>query len=221
MQLALASINEENLAENLPELEMGIGVHTGQVVLGNIGSPERMKYGVVGTHVNLTSRIQSFTTGGQVLVSEATRREVGPMLKTGNQTEVRAKGFEQPLTLYEAVAIGAPHKLTLPQHRDNLIKMDHTIKVSYHVADEVHLNGELQTGSLIRLSAKQAELQLEAPVPIYSNLELVLTGTEGKTLGGSLYCKVVNAMTDGNQGYLVHFTSMSPEIETFIHGRLQ
>ena len=45
MQLAMASINEQNRQEDLPEI--GIGVHTGQVVVGNIGSPERMKYGVV------------------------------------------------------------------------------------------------------------------------------------------------------------------------------
>jgi adenylate cyclase len=55
MQLAMVSINEQNRREDLPELEMGIGIHTGQVVVGNIGSQERMKYGVVGSHVNLTS----------------------------------------------------------------------------------------------------------------------------------------------------------------------
>ena len=61
MQLAMDRVNEQNRQEDLPELEMGIGIHTGQVVLGNIGSSERMKYGVVGSHVNLTSRIQSHT----------------------------------------------------------------------------------------------------------------------------------------------------------------
>jgi adenylate cyclase len=50
------------------------------VVVGNIGSAERTKYGVVGSHVNLTSRIQSYTTGGQILISETTRNEVGPIL---------------------------------------------------------------------------------------------------------------------------------------------
>ena len=70
MQLAMPSVNEQNRADNLPEVDMGIGIHTGQVVVGNIGSPERMKYGVVGRHVNLTSRIQSYTTGGQVLISD-------------------------------------------------------------------------------------------------------------------------------------------------------
>ena len=74
---------------------MGIGLHTGPVVVGNIGSLERMKYGVVGSHVNLTSRIQSFTLGGQILVSDIARREAGQILKTGKRTEVKAKGFEQ------------------------------------------------------------------------------------------------------------------------------
>src|SRR5206468_6826488 len=113
MQLAMASVNEQNRQEELPEVEMGIGIHTGQVVLGNIGSPERMKYGVVGSHVNLASRIQSYTTGGQILISEATKREVGSMLKIGKQAQVRAKGFEQEITLYEVVGIGGPHKLSL------------------------------------------------------------------------------------------------------------
>jgi adenylate cyclase len=69
MQLAMDLVNEQNRQDDLPEVEMGIGIHTGPVVVGNVGSPERMKYGVVGSHVNLTSRIQSYTTGGQILVS--------------------------------------------------------------------------------------------------------------------------------------------------------
>jgi hypothetical protein len=97
MQLAMDSINEQNRLENLPEIEMGIGVHTGQVVVGNIGSPQPMKYDVIGSQVNLTSRIQSCTTGGQILISETTRQESGRILKLGRQMEVKAKGVEQPV----------------------------------------------------------------------------------------------------------------------------
>jgi adenylate cyclase len=221
MQLAMNSVNEQNRADDLPELEMGIGIHTGQVVVGNIGSPERMKYGVVGTHVNLTSRIQSYTTGGQILVSDAARLEVGPMLKIGNEVEVRAKGFDHPVMLYEVVGIGGPYRLSHVQPKETLINLKEAIPLSYQVAEGVCLNGQISYGHLIKLSAKQAEIRLDAPVPIYSNLELQLTGAEGKQLSGLLYCKVVEAVANSNNGFLIHFTSVSPEIETFIHENLE
>ncbi|MCK9911913.1 adenylate/guanylate cyclase domain-containing protein, partial [Microbacteriaceae bacterium K1510] len=54
MQLAMSTVNEQNRRLGLPDLAMGIGIHTGQVVVGNIGSARRMKYGVIGSSVNLT-----------------------------------------------------------------------------------------------------------------------------------------------------------------------
>ena len=115
MQLAMRAVNEENRRAGLPEVEMGIGVHTGEVVVGNIGSPKRTKYGVVGSHVNLTSRIQSYTIGGQVLISEATRQEVEPLVKISKQMEVEAKGIAEPITLYELRGLGGVHNLFLPE----------------------------------------------------------------------------------------------------------
>ena len=48
-----------------PEVHQGIGMNSGQLVVGNIGSKKRMKYGVVGRNVNLTARIESYTVGGR------------------------------------------------------------------------------------------------------------------------------------------------------------
>ena len=121
MQIAMSSINEQNLKEDLPELEMGIGIHTGPVVVGNIGSAERMKYGVVGSQVNLTSRIQSCTVGGQILISETTRQEAGRILKIGQQIEVKAKGVEHPITLSEVLGIGGSYKLQLTETSESLV----------------------------------------------------------------------------------------------------
>ena len=69
MQKAMREVNEHNFQKGWPEIEMGIALHTGEAVVGNIGSTKRSKYGVVGQPVNLTARIESFTVGGQVLVS--------------------------------------------------------------------------------------------------------------------------------------------------------
>ena len=77
MQSAIADINARNVALQLPEISIGIGLNTGIVVAGNIGSERRSKYGVVGHPVNLTARIESYTQGGQILASEATVHSSG------------------------------------------------------------------------------------------------------------------------------------------------
>lgn len=100
MQKAMVSVNEANRRDGLPELEMGIGVNSGEVVVGNIGSPKRMKYAVVGSHVNLTARIESCTTGGQVLISESTYKSVRSIVKVIEESLISAKGFKKPVNIY-------------------------------------------------------------------------------------------------------------------------
>ncbi|MCA9428814.1 MAG: adenylate/guanylate cyclase domain-containing protein, partial [Candidatus Omnitrophica bacterium] len=73
MQREMVAVNEQNRALGLPEVEMGIGLSTGEVVVGNIGSERRAKYGVVGATVNLASRIESFTRGGDILLPDSTK----------------------------------------------------------------------------------------------------------------------------------------------------
>src|SRR5262245_30592215 len=179
MQIAMSSINEQNLKEDLPELEMGIGIHTGPVVVGNIGSAERMKYGVVGSQVNLTSRIQSCTVGGQILVSETTRQEAGHILKIGQQIEVKAKGVEHPITLSAVLGIGGSYKLQLNGTSESLVTLPEEIPLRYEVVESSQVGVESRRGALTKLSRKSAELSLEAPVPPLSHLKMRLHGSDG------------------------------------------
>ena len=70
-------------------------------------------------------------------------------------------------------------------------------------------------GTFIKMSPKRAEVRLDTPVPVFTNLELLLSA-EGKRIDGSLHCKVESAVADTNKRFLVHFTSLSPAVETFI-----
>jgi adenylate cyclase len=69
---------------------------------------KRTEYGIGGTHVNLTARIESYTVGGQILISESTRQEVGPILRIAQQIEIEVKGIDGPITstMYE-VSVGS------------------------------------------------------------------------------------------------------------------
>ena len=218
MQLAMPSVNELNGRDDLPAVEMGIGIHTGQVVVGNIGSPERMKYGVVGRDVNLTSRIQSFTTGGQILISDSTRHEVGRILRIGKQMEVAAKGIDQRITLSEALGIGGRHKLSVPQTEEALVPLAEEAPFTYVLVDGAQLSGETFKGRLTMLAERRAEARLENPVPTFSNLKMQLMGPEGQEIPGALSCKVVGPVSENSKQYTIHFTSKSQEIETFLRG---
>jgi PAS domain S-box-containing protein len=216
MQLAMASVNEQNLQEDLPEVEMGIGIHTGPVVVGNVGSPERMKYTVVGSHANLTSRIQSCTTGGQILISDTARREVGPNLKIGKRMQVKVKGVEYPLTLYEALGVARPYHVFLDETEEPFVSLTEEVSLRYEIVESNHFNGEIYQGMLTKLSSKRAEVRLEKPVPILSDLKMQFVGTDGQNVPGVLYAKVVGADPEGSEESSIRFTSSSPEIETFL-----
>jgi class 3 adenylate cyclase len=80
-------------------------MHTGDVSVGNIGSQQRTKYGAVGSAVNLCGRIVSYTTGDQILISNATFNETAALLKVTQQLTVEPKGVSEPITLYAVEAL--------------------------------------------------------------------------------------------------------------------
>jgi class 3 adenylate cyclase len=106
IQDTMIEFNEEMREEGFPELQTGIGVNVGEVVVGNIGTETRAKYGIVGSPVNVTQRIQSTANGGDVVVSEAVygyiSKDVG--IKVKRAFEASLKGFEEKTKLYAVEA---------------------------------------------------------------------------------------------------------------------
>src|SRR5512141_2573433 len=131
MQLAMAEVNQRLKAKGAAELEMGIGIHTGRVIVGNIGSLRRTKYAAVGSNVNLAGRIESFTTGGQVLISESTSQRIPSPLRLDGEFQVEPKGAIQTLKLYEVGGIGAPYKLELPSRAETLRSLPGPLPVRF------------------------------------------------------------------------------------------
>ena len=101
MQREMDGFVKESVSNGFPALSMGIGINTGEVVIGNIGAKTRAKYGIVGADVNLTDRIQATASPGKVVVSEVTYGLVRDRLTIIREFEVCLKGVEDQKRLYE------------------------------------------------------------------------------------------------------------------------
>jgi class 3 adenylate cyclase len=99
MQAEMEGFSKEMAADRLPLFEMGIGIHAGEVVVGNIGSESRAKYGIVGTAVNLAQRIQAAAEKGQVVVSESVLDCTSDCLQVERRFEAKLKGIREPVRL--------------------------------------------------------------------------------------------------------------------------
>ncbi len=113
MQNSLIPLNDEIIASGYPSLEMGIGINTGTVIVGNIGSELRMKYGIVGAAVNTAARIESNSIGGQVLLGESTYHHVRDSVKADPAQTAMMKGMKKPLVFYPVFAIESRYTVFL------------------------------------------------------------------------------------------------------------
>jgi len=105
MQNAVHDINREYTRAGLPEIKMGIGVNTGAVIAGNMGSEKRSKYGIVGHQVNLTARIEERTSGGEILISKSTLDKLHRHYSTGRNELVQVKGINEPVSIFQITGV--------------------------------------------------------------------------------------------------------------------
>jgi adenylate cyclase len=218
MQAAMADVNAFNRNEGLPEVQMGIAVNTGPVIVGNIGSITRAKYGVVGTHVNLTGRIEGFTVGGQVIVSHATVEKAGPIVRLGPSSTFEAKGFRDPITVHELLGVGGRWNASLPERKDTLDPLRPEIAVSISLLEGKQMTDAVYEGALVEASLVAAKVRTGGPLPPFGNLRMRRV-VDGKVQPGDMYAKVASGPEGG--AYFVRFTSMDPEAAEAIRQALK
>jgi adenylate cyclase len=101
MQRRMLSINDELREEGFPEIGIGIGLHTGEVTVGYIGSERRSEYTAIGDAVNTASRLESNAKGGEILVSEVTAKAAHSRYQLAAREPISVKNREQPVPLFE------------------------------------------------------------------------------------------------------------------------
>jgi adenylate cyclase len=103
MQQKLAELNLERINRGQDPLEIGIGLNTGKVISGNIGSKEQMNYTVIGDAVNLSARLCSFAKAGQIIISQNVYELLNknPAFAFKELDPIQVKGKSQPIQVYE------------------------------------------------------------------------------------------------------------------------
>ncbi|MDX2015138.1 MAG: CHASE2 domain-containing protein [Myxococcaceae bacterium] len=206
----MPDINAWNTKNGLPTVEMGIGIHSGEVVLGNIGSELRAKYGIVGATINLTSRVESYTVGGQVLLSETTRERCGEALTVGASQVVSPKGVKGTMTIFEALGVGAPFEVSLTSAAEALAPPNRVLEFRYALIKNKQVSDEVRVARVEALSDRGLELKVDEALPTLSDLKLELL-EDGAPRPGELYGKVLKADVRPNVIYL-RLTSVPAEL---------
>lgn len=193
MQRAMAEINRANTARGWPRFEMGIGINTGEAVVGNIGSEQRAKYAVVGAAVNLAARVEGCTVGGQIFLSPATYERMRHIVEVAPPVPVEVKGIAEPLLLYELHGIGGRFAQRLPPDMDTAVEQqaDVSLPVTCWVIDGKVVGKAEIAGAVLRLGMRQLEVRLDTALPPLTNVRLRLKYPELGHDSGDLYGKVL------------------------------
>jgi class 3 adenylate cyclase/HAMP domain-containing protein len=214
MQAAMDELNAANEADGFPLLAMGIGVNTGTVVVGNIGSERRTKYSVVGSDVNFAARMEGFALAGQVLISAATYSKVKDLVEVRNVMEVEMKGMPGRARLYDIQSIGAPFNIRLRDLSKTPEILPKEIMVQLH-----HLKNKIVTGPTGRarvthLCDTGAVVTSEAKMEPWEDVRLIFLDDNQERLPGHIYGKVIRVKPLREERYevLISFTSVPPEI---------
>jgi adenylate cyclase len=214
MQNAMVGLNDYQREHALPELFMGIGVNTGTVMAGSLGSDVYSQYTVIGDEVNLASRIESFSLRGQVLISEATFARCADFVVTASPMEVLVKGKPTPVSLREVIGIPSLGLEVPRQEIRRSPRVDVQIPFTFHlVTNKIVLPGAGQ-GTIFDIGYHGILAELDSDLPPFSDIKLDLDLSLIGSKATDVYAKTLKTIDrDGRRLTGIEFTSVSVRSE--------
>jgi adenylate cyclase len=212
MQIAMQELNRHHGEQGLPELFMGVGINTGTVMVGRLGSDVYSEYTVIGDEVNLASRIEAYCLRGQVLIGENTWLRCREYIEAGEPVSVLVKGKPDPLFVREVVGIPSLGLRVPRLEIRRSPRVEVTIPFSYRRVENKIVTPEIREGKTRDMSYNGLLAEVAEPLPsmtdIRLELDLSLLG-HGTT---DVYAKVLNTfMLDGRHLCGIEFTSAGDE----------
>ena len=226
MQIAMDEVNREHRVQGLPELFMGIGINTGTVMAGLLGSEAYSEYTVIGDEVNLASRIEAFSLRGQVLVSENTYRRCADFVEAEAPLSVLVKGKSEPVLLREVRGIPS---LGLQVPRNEIRRsprVEVTIPFTYQRIENKIVNPVAREAKTRDLGYHGLLAELDEDIAPMTDLRLEINLSLLGKKSTDVYAKVLKSFrVDGRQLCGIEFTSTDSstafDIQRFVQLLLQ
>ncbi|MDE6625834.1 MAG: adenylate/guanylate cyclase domain-containing response regulator [Lachnospiraceae bacterium] len=241
MQNCMGEVNAYCEQQGYSLLEMGIGIHRGEAFIGNVGSKKMMRYNVIGGVVNECSRIESFSVGGQVLVSREALDTISCPVEVHDRMAIMAKGVHKPVTVCEVIGIGGSYQCSIGNVEFDALKaVDKWTVFNLYRIEGKRVSGEPVSTLLMQFSRKRAVVELldneeertkEQPVQsdiladgekdnsrggtqleLYSDVEIFAAGKDGRAIFNGVYAKVVKC---SGQELILHFTHINQSFQKF------
>ena len=198
MQNAMTEVNEWNRDHGYPELAMGIGINSGRCVVGNIGSGNRMKYGCMGEAVNLAGRMESLSIGGQINITENTKKAIPADLAISGEHSFFPKGGRREMKFYHITGIGQNRIRKAGGEKVAWKELPATAKVFFSLLDGKIVQRARYEGQLKKISADETYAILETETVLNLLRDLMI-----RIGGQTVYAKVLDKE---ESGYRIGFT---------------
>jgi|GEM_PF-375168 len=190
MQEAMQQFNREQQELQLPKLQMGIGIHSGESVVGNIGSEIRAKYGAVGSAINMAFRVESCTVGEQILLSESSYNLVKDSITVSGNIKANLKGFKETQNLFNLVATD---KLSLSNPVDIFkLSSEPCLKTALNIqCHSGHINDNVVIeGQLTHFSGHSAVITIDGKIADKGQIYIEITDKELVSQSGDIIAEI-------------------------------
>ena len=223
MQIAMHQVNSQHRQRNLPELYMGIGINTGRIMAGLVGSELYSAYALIGEDVSLTSRIEAFSLRGQVLISESTYALCDGFAATGDAMEVYVKGKSGRMQLREVTGIPSLQLEVPRQEVRRSPRISVRLPFSFQRVERKIVVPERMPGTILDVGYHGVLADMHRDVPLHSEIKLGFELPLVAHNADDIYARVVKRSGDNVAG--LEFTSLSAQsnskLQLFVQMLLQ
>ena len=210
MQNAMTEINDFAMGLGVDGLSMGIGVHCGEAFIGNVGTEKMMRYNVLGRTVNVCSRVESVSIGGQVLISGDLYEKLGNAVRADQLTKVYVKGLSRHIEIYQVKSCG--DYMLKENESDKFVEPVEKILILVQIISEKIVNQQQIPAKMMKISHRSM-IVADLENMDYTDVKFVGVTEDGTELFSDCYGK---AVTHTSGETFIHYTKLSRGLKDYI-----